>query len=182
MKIGIQISSVKKYLGNEYDVLDSFKKVSKIGYKYIQIQWISPTVSPESIKEALDAAALKCVGTQDYYDDVIPNLHNIIKMNELWEGSDICVSKSPERYHSLDGYIKLASEINEIIKHVENKGKTLSFHPIWSDYKLINKKPFIEILSENVSDKMKTVLDVYHVHKAGFKPVDWIRKLGVDIK
>ena len=182
MEVGIQISSVRKYLGNEQDVLNSFKKVSKIGYKYIQIQWISPDVSPEFIKSALIETNLKCVGTQDYYDEVIPHLKNILKMNKLWGGDNICVSRIPERYHSLDGCKKLASEINEVINITENKGKTLSFHPIWTDYTIIGGKPLIELLLENVSDKMQIVLDAYHANKAGFNPVDWIKKLNGKIE
>ena len=174
MKLGIQISSVKKYLENEQDVLASFKKVSQIGYKYIQIQWISPDVSPEFIKSALAETNLTCVGTQDYFDEVIPNLDNIIKMNDLWGGGDICVSRIPDRYHSLDGCMQLASEINEAIKIAESKGKTLSFHPIWTDYQIINGKPMIETLLENT--KLQIVLDAYHANKAGLDVVDIIKK------
>ena len=178
MEVGIQISSVRKYLENEQDVLSSFKKVSKIGYKYIQIQWISPDVSYEFVKSALAEANLKCVGTQDYYDEVMPNLNNVLKMNELWSGDNICVSRAPDRYHTLDGCIQLASEINEAIKVAQDRGKTFSFHPIWSDYTTIDGKPLIEVLLENVSDKMQIVLDVYHVNKAGLNPLDWIKKLS----
>jgi hypothetical protein len=38
MKIGIQISSVKKYLQTPADVLESFKKCAEIGYNmFLQI-------------------------------------------------------------------------------------------------------------------------------------------------
>ena len=176
MKVGIQISSVRKYLENERDVLTSFKKFNEIGCRYVQVQWISPNVSSEFIKNALIETNLQCVGTQDYCDEVMPNLHNIIKMNELWGGSDICVSRIPDRYHSLDGCMYLASEINKAIKFTQDKGKTFSFHPIWSDYKELNGKPLIEILLENVSDEMQIVLDVYHANKAGYEPAKLINK------
>ena len=176
MKIGIQISSVRKYLENEQGVLKSFRKFSDIGYRYAQVQWISPTVSPEFIYAALLVTSLKCVGTQDYYDEVMPNISNIISMNELWGGGNICVSRTPDRFHSLDGCKQLAVEINKAIKLTEDRGISFSFHPIWSDYMIIDGKPLIEILIEMVSDTMQIVLDVYHANKAGYNPVDLIKK------
>lgn len=51
-KLGIQISSVKDYLQTPEEVLESFRKVSDIGYETIQIQWINPEVPIEFIQAA----------------------------------------------------------------------------------------------------------------------------------
>jgi sugar phosphate isomerase/epimerase len=141
------------------------------------VQWVSPEVSPEFIKRALEETKLHCIGTQDYYDEVAPNLDGVIKMNELWGGQYICVSRIPGRYHSLDGCVSLASEINQLAERIETSGKTLAFHPIYSDYETCNGKALFDVLLENCSDKLQVCLDVYHVMKAGYDPVDWIKKL-----
>ena len=73
-QVGIQISSVREYLQTPQDVLASFRKVSEIGYRIIQIQWISPDVPMDFIRDALEETQLYCVGTQDYYDLVVPHL------------------------------------------------------------------------------------------------------------
>jgi len=177
MKVGIQISSVSKYLNNEHNVKESFSKVKEMGYDEIQIQWVSPDVSSEYIKNVLDETKLNCVGTQDYYDEVAPKLDKIIKQNELWGGQYICVSRIPERYHSLDGCISLASEINKLIERTENAGKTLAFHPIYSDYAKYDEKILLEVLLENCSSKLQVCLDAFHVMKAGYDPADWVKKL-----
>lgn len=177
MKIGVQISSVRQYLGDERNVKKSFSKVKKIGYNEIQIQWISPDVSSEYIKSVLDETQMNCIGTQDYYDEVAPKLDDIIKMNVLWGGQYICVSRIPDRYRSLDGCMSLASEINKLLERTENSGKTLAFHPIHSDFDKYDGKILFEVLLENCSDKLQIVLDVYHVMKAGYDPADWIKKL-----
>jgi len=176
MKVGVQISSVSRYLDNERNVKESFSKVKKIGYDEIQIQWVSPDVSPEFIKSVLDEIQMNCVGTQDYYDVVAPKFVEILKMNELWGGQYICVSRIPDRYRSADNCVSLASEINKLIERAENSGKTLAFHPIYSDYDKFDGKPLIEILFENCSDKLQICLDVYHVMKSGYNPADWIKK------
>ena len=176
MKIGVQISSVSPYLNNEHNVKESFSKVKKIGYDEIQIQWVSPDVSPEFIKSTLDEIQMNCVGTQDYYDVVAPKFGEILKMNELWGGQYICVSRIPDRYRSEGNCKLLASEINKLLERAENSGKTLAFHPIYSDYEKFGGKPLIEILLENCSGKLQICLDLYHVMKSGYDPADWIRK------
>ncbi len=176
-RLGIQVSSVREYLQTPEDVLESFKKVSEIGYKIIQIQWISPQVPMEFIKDALEEEHLDCIGTQDYTDQVLTNLDDVIKMNELWGGSYICVSGIPERYHSSEGCIAFAAELREVAKRLKDIGKILTFHPRSQEYARYGDKIALDILLDNVVDNFQIVLDIYHVHKAGCDPVEWIHKL-----
>jgi len=58
------------------------------------------------IRDALEETHLYCVGTQDYYDVVVPQLGKVIEMNDLWGGTYICVSGIPERYRSREGCLE----------------------------------------------------------------------------
>lgn len=176
-RIGVQISSVRKYLQTPEDVMESFRKVSKIGYKAIQIQWISSDVPAGFINEALKETQLNCIGTQDYYDEVTSNLDEIIKMNDLWGGTYICVSGIPERFHSFQGCMSFAAELTQIAKRLEEAGKILIFHPRHQEFMSYGGKVALEILLENTTDNCQVELDLYHVKKAGFDPVDWIYKV-----
>ena len=91
-KIGMQISSIEKYLQTPKDVFESFRKISDIGYQSVQIQWISPDVPIIDVYNALTEAKLNCIGTQDYYDVVIANIDKVIKTNDILGGTYICVS------------------------------------------------------------------------------------------
>lgn len=174
-KLGVQISSVRKYLQTPQDVLESFRKVSKIGYKAIQIQWISPEVPMEFIGDALRETNLHCVGYQDFYDAVVPNIDQIMKMNDLWGGTTICVSGIHERYQSLEGLLVLSKELNELTKRSEQSGQLLLFHPRSTDYMQFGGKTAMEILLDQTDEKFQILIDVYHVIKAGLDPVSWIR-------
>jgi len=175
-KLGIQISSVRKYLQTPEDVLESFRKVSKIGYKTIQIQWISPSVPVSFIDDALKETQLDCIGTQDYYDEVIGNLDEIIKMNNLWDGKYICVSGIPERYHSYEGCMSFTAELDQVTKRLASSGKILTFHPRCQDFMQFNGHNSVELLLENTSNDFQIVLDVYHIINAGLNPIDWVHK------
>ena len=176
-RVGVQISSVRKYLQTPEDVLESFRKVSKIGYRTIQIQWISSDVPAGFINDALKETQLNCIGTQDYYDEVIPNLDEIIKMNDLWGGTYICVSGIPERFHSLQGCMSFAAELNKIAKQLEHAGKILIFHPRHQEFTRYDGQIALDILLENTEDNFQPLLDIYHIKKAGYDPAEWIYKV-----
>lgn len=176
-KLGIQISSVKAYLQTPEDVLASFRKVSEIGYKAIQIQWINPEVPMEFIHAALQETNLECIGTQDYYDVVIAHLEEVIDMNDLWGGTYITVSGLPERYQSYEGCLEYAKELNKLSEYLETRGKILNFHPRLMDVFQYGAKNSLEIIFENTRREFQLLLDIYHIIHAGLDPVEWINKV-----
>jgi sugar phosphate isomerase/epimerase len=176
-RIGIQISSVRKYLQTPEDVLASFRKVSQIGYRIIQVQWISPAVPAEFVRDALQETHLICMGTQDYYEIVTANLDGFIRMNDLWGSANVCVSGIPERCRSYEGCLAFALECNHLSERLENEGKVLSFHPRSVDVLDFNGRNSLEVLLEHTRPGVQFVLDVYQLVKAGLDPVAWIRRV-----
>jgi sugar phosphate isomerase/epimerase len=173
--IGIQISSVRKYLQTPQDVLASFRKVSQIGYRFIQIQWISPAVPAEFIREALQETRLTCIGTQDYYVEVIPHLDEVIAMNDLWGSRNICVSGIPQPYQTFEGCLAFTKELNQYAARLESAGKLLSFHPRASDFFQFDGSNSFDIIRENT--QIQFVSDIYQIFKAGLDPVAWLYKV-----
>jgi len=177
MEIGIQISSVRKFLQDDAGVRESFMKVANMGYKHIQVQWVSPDVRADVVQGALTDAGLDCVGTQDYYDEVVPRLDAVIADNILWGGRYVTVSGIPARFRSPEGCVQLAMELDDVVKRTEAAGLTLAFHPVYSDYAPHEWRALMDILLEHASASMQVCLDAYHVVKAGHEPSEWIRRL-----
>lgn len=173
-QIGIQISSVRKYLQTPEDVLASFRKVSQAGYRIIQIQWIAPEVPLEFIRDALAETGLQCVGTQDYYDEVAGQWQRFVRMNELWGGTDVCLSGIPERWRSYEGCLALADDLNERAGRLTAQGMRVSWHPRASDAFQLDGVNSLELILQRTRPEVHFVLDLYQVVKAGYNPVDWI--------
>jgi sugar phosphate isomerase/epimerase len=173
-KLGIQISSVRAYLQTPAEVLASFRKVRAIGYRAIQIQWISPAVPAEFIRDALAETQLACVGTQDYYDEVVAQWDAVIAMNDLWGGTYLCVSGIPERWQSPEGCLDFARDLNQRSESLEKQGKILCFYPRSTDFLQFGEQNSVEIILENTRAEVQLVLDVYHFIKAGLDPVEWL--------
>jgi sugar phosphate isomerase/epimerase len=178
-KIGVQISSVKKYLQTPEDVMESFKKCAEIGYKYIQIQWINPEVPMEAIHDALKESGLISMGTQDSYSNVIPRLDEIIRMNKLWGSRHVCIGGMgiEERFLTEEGCLGLAKEFNGIAAKLREHGMLLVFHPLASNFRKYGKKTSIDIIMENTDQDIQIGLDVFHIKAAGYDTVSWIHKV-----
>ena len=178
MEIGVQISSVKKYLQTTADVFESFKKCAKIGYKYIQIQWIAPSVPNEAIRDALNESGLECVGTQESYKEVFPNIEKYIKMNQMWGGKYICSSATgmENTFRSVNECLNAAKQFNEMAKRLKEEGLVFAFHPHGSHIVEIGGKTSLDIIMENTSGDVQFNLDMYHIKTSGSDPVEWLFK------
>ena len=77
MNIGIQVSSLKPLLLTEEQVQQAFLKMKALGCNVVQLQWIDPSVSIDSITQALRDNGIDSVSVQDYYESVLQNLNTI---------------------------------------------------------------------------------------------------------
>lgn len=177
MKVGIQISSVRKYLQTPEDVTRSFLKCAEIGYKYIQIQWVGENVTMQEIKNSLDVSGLVCIGTQEMFDTVNNDPESFIKMNDLWGSEYITASRIHDRFRTPEGCLRLADEMNKLAANFKTHGKKLLFHPVAADYEQCGGKPLVDILMENTAPEIHYCLDIYHVYKAGLDPTARIKTL-----
>lgn len=177
-KVGIQISSVKKYLQTPADVLASFQKCAEIGYQYIQIQWIAPAVPNEAIRDALLESGLVCVGTQESYREIFPNIEKYIAMNQLWGGEYVTTSATgmENSFRTVDECLRAAAEFNKMAARLKKEGLKFAFHPHNAHIIQIGERTSLDILMENTSADVQLNLDLYHLHTAGQDPVAWLKK------
>ena len=175
MKIGLQVSSLKKYLETPEDVLETFKKVKAIGYNRIQIEFMGEAVSVESVKESLDKSGLVCVGTQDMmFDNLYENINTIIKRNILWQAkyasaSVIVPSEETE-------IAELAEKLNDASRKLNENGMILEMHPLFASYVIVNNAVPLDMLWERIDDKILLQPDFAHVIRGEANPINLIEK------
>jgi sugar phosphate isomerase/epimerase len=178
MEIGIQISSVKKYLQTPANVLKSLKKCANIGYKCIQIQWISPDVPNEAIRDALLESGLECIGTQESFKEVFPNIDKYIAKNKMWNGKYICSSATgmENTFATVLECLDAAKQFNKMAKRLKDEGLIFAFHPHNSTIVEVGGKTSLDIILENTSGDVQINLDMYHIQTSGNDPAEWIKK------
>ncbi len=179
MDIGIQISSVKRYLATGDDVAASFDKMAAIGFRYAQMQWIDPAVDDARVADELARTGLVSIGTQDYCHVVFENFARVVRQNKLWGSNHICISGVPPQYADAGDINGFVAAVNEHIRIAEQDGMFMSFHPRRQE--LIadaDGKTVTDILLENTPDSFQLLADFYHILKAKIDPVAVLERYG----
>lgn len=178
MKIGLQVSSLKKFLETPQDVLETFKKINQIGYNYIQTEWIGEGVSYQSIRDSLNRTGLLCVGTQDFYTEVLAQPDKYIARNELWESKYMGITIIPPSLKDSkpEHFKDFASMLNDLSRKINESGKILALHPLFSSYEKTNHTSALDEVWQFLDDSIQLQPDFYHVVRAKEDPVEIIKK------
>ena len=165
MQAGIQVSSFKPVLKTVDEVNNAFKKISAMGCRIIQIQWIDPSVPDEAIGEAVRAYKLDCISTQDRYEVVTGDFEHWLRQNAMWGSRDICISGIPENMRSVEGINGMIEEIKALIPKAKDNGQSVSFHCRSQEYDLFGGVSGFERIADAVPD-MNVCFDMYHALRA----------------
>ncbi len=174
MKTGVQISSLKPVLTTEAQVREAFRRVAAMGSEAAQLQWVDPSVSVETVADAAEAAGMRCVSVQDFYEAVRAGKDYYIRLNGLTGGRWLCVSRVPDRLKSRPGLDAYAEELRALEAELEACGQSLCFHPVATDYTPIEGVCPVDYLLERLP-AMPLCLDLYHLNRTGACLPDWIR-------
>lgn len=174
---GIQVSSLKPLLQTPEQVQNAFLQMKSIGCDTVQLQWVHPSVSPEEIAHAMDAAGIRSVSVQDFYDTVVANFQYYIRLNAATGGTWLCVSRIPERLKSPKGLDVYISELRSMQAKLAALGQKLCFHPVSADFTAVPGKNAVEYLLEHMPE-LELCLDLYHLNRNCPDMPSFIRRYG----
>ena len=177
MENGIQVSSLKPLLLNEEQTFEVFAKMRSIGCRTVQLQWIDPSVSIESIAHALAENGIVSVSVQDFYETVIANLPYYTGLNAATGGKWLCISRIPERLKSRKGLDKFIAELRALQKQLDPLGQVLCLHPVSSDFTAVSGMDAVGYLVDNMPE-MDICLDLYHLNRNCADMPAFIRRYG----
>lgn len=175
MITGVQVSSLKPMLQTGEQVRQSFARLREIGCDTVQLQWIDPGVSIETIARALEENGLRSVSVQDFYEAIRLNKAYYIDLNRRTGGTWMCVSRIPERLKSLKGLECYAQELRSFQSELEDVGQRLCFHPVWADYQPIEGVNPVERLMA-LMPELAICADLYHLGRCGVDMPAWISR------
>lgn len=169
--LGYQASSLKAYLSTPTNLLATFRKLRDVGYRHLQLQWVDPAVPLEYTAEALQETGLICIGTQDYLWEIRDKLDYYVNMNLLWGSRTLCISALPQAQMTREGLQNFAAEMGRIAQVLGEHGISLTFHPVWYNFKLASGVNAIDIIMELLPREVGLTLCVLHAIRAGQDPV-----------
>ncbi len=162
------------------DLQGTLKKLSNIGFKYIETAFWPDGVSIKKASQYIKDAGLSVssshveipIGAQKQVMLDTANAFSTTKM--IWHGWP-----EDKRYSSLEGTKELVSIYNEASKFAKGNGLQFGLHNHWWEYRnKVGGKLVYEILLEELDKDIFLEMDTYWVKVAGHNPASIITKLG----
>lgn len=171
MNIGYQLSSITPYLQTRDELSNAFRKISRLGYKFVQLQGASMDIPDEFIRAELDENGLTCVAIQVDYPDGFgecPQRH--IDRAIACGAKYLTFAIIPWDIKTVDALEEFAGTVREINKLVNDAGLIFAFHPIGPDFRLMEGEPVYERFMKLMPDSMQLT---FCVHSTFDSPVSY---------
>lgn len=173
MQTGIQVSSFKPVLTNEAQVQTAFARMKAMDCRWVQLQWIDPSIPIEYTAQCLTKMGIKSVGVQDFYEVIRQNRPYYMELNEKTGGTWMCVSRIPERLKSREGLQEFVDELRQFQSELTQAGQKLCFHPVSADFAPIGGINPVEFLLDAMPE-LKICADLYHISRCYADVPGWL--------
>ena len=175
--IGLELYSVRKELAK--DLMGTVRAVAKMGYEGVEffstyMQW-TPEYAKE-VRKLLDDIGLKALSTHNSNNSFTPELlPKAIELNSII-GSKFIIMASAGRVNGLDGWKKVAEQLNKGAEGMKSAGLRAGFHNHQLEFTPIEGKRPMEVLAENTGKDVVLQLDVGTAIEANTDPLAWIKE------
>ena len=177
-RIGAQFFTIRDYTKTIEDFEESCKKVSKMGYKTVQISAVP--LDAKEIRPILDKYGLSVVTTHRSFDDFVNDIDGIIEYNKTL-GCDICgVGMMPTSYAEDNAKVSdFISKANKACETLKKEGLYFGYHNHAFEFvKLDGKTIFDRLVEETDQETFNFIADVFWFQVGGKTPQDMIKQLG----
>jgi len=178
MKIGAQLYTVRDYIQTNKDFANTIKKINQIGYRYIQISAISPTIPTEEIAETCKAHNLEVVITHTNPMRIIDETEAVIEEHKHIGAKYIGIGALPPGYvRNKDGFRRFITDFIPVARAIKEEGLMLMYHNHRFEFERNEDATFMDYMADKFVDVGFT-LDTYWIQAGGADPAEWIRKLA----
>lgn len=184
IKLGAQYFTIRDYCQTIEDFDTSCKKVSEIGYKYIQLSGIGG-FSADEIKPIIDKYGLEVVCTHRAPQNYLEKLEEEIKFHKTL-GCKVCgigalpsFGEDKTRKETVEEFVE---KFKPVVQRLKEEGLVFAYHNHAFEFEKIDGKyVFDTIVEKMASDNFKFILDVYWLSFAGINAAKFITKNKDDI-
>jgi sugar phosphate isomerase/epimerase len=184
MKIGAQLYTVKKYAQNLEDFEQTLKRISEIGFRYVQVSGVCE-FTPEWLKEKLEKYNLKCVLTHVKPPNaLLENPQKTCDDHSVFGCDYIGLGSMPrlwnhDTFTNDDVVDKFIEEYLPVMKTLKANGKYLMYHNHSQEFDRLENGEYIwDALANRIpTDLMGFILDTYWIQYGGKNPAKEIKKL-----
>lgn len=172
-KLGLQLYSIRHEM--EKDVEAALKKVSEMGYEYVEFAGYYGKTA-EELKEMLDKYCLKAISVHQGYEAFIGDdaQKNIDFLKTIGVKYAAIPGMGLDKHKGSDVYEKVLNQIGEAAENLKENGIQMMYHNHAFEFEKYEGKYYMEWLIEDLQGKVLPEFDVCWVHYAGVNPQEYI--------
>ncbi len=175
-RIGAQYYTIRDFCQNLDDFDKSCGKISRIGYKTVQLSGIGD-FSGHDVKKILDKHNLTAVCTHRSADNYLNNIEKEIEFHKTI-GCKICgLGAMPGFNTKLETIKEFAEKFNPVAQKLEKNNLIFAYHNHAFEFEKIDGVYAFDIITDSIkSDNFRFILDAYWLSYAGINPSKFIRE------
>lgn len=174
--VGLELYSVRDLLMK--DLKGTVTAVAKMGYEVVEFYSPYFAWTPEYAKETrklLDDLGIKCLSTHnDRRSFQEANIQKAIDLNSIL-GSTMIVMASAGRVEGLDGWKKVAEDLNFGAAKYKAAGIRAGYHNHQTEWKPVDGTKPMHVIAKNTGKDVVLQLDVGTCVEVNEDPVAWIK-------
>jgi sugar phosphate isomerase/epimerase len=182
--IGLQLYTIRDAMGK--DVPGSLKKVSDIGFKYLELAGYNDgkfyNYEPAEFRKLVEGLGMEVLSSHTQVEAQGITLENAKKMAEDHAklGVKYCIQPwvVPEARKPLSNWQKMAADWNKVGKIMKDSGIQFAYHNHNFEFAEVEgKQPYYDVLLPELDKDLVTMeMDLFWVTKAGQDPVEIFKK------
>ncbi|MDR3708033.1 MAG: sugar phosphate isomerase/epimerase [Capsulimonadaceae bacterium] len=186
-KIAAQMYTVREFVKTEKDLAETLARLSKIGYKAVQLSAVAamngddPLVSPALARKMLDDNGIKAIATHRSWDDLAKNTQKEIDFHHAVGCDYAAIGGLPGDYFSrgAEGFSAWVKDAKPVIAKLNAAGIKFGFHNHAAEFERYGaqRKTLYDILIDEGGPELQLEMDVYWVDHAGVNPVRVIERV-----
>jgi len=176
-KLGAQLFTLRNFLKTYEDTAETFRFLSEIGIRVIQISGIGP-IPQEQVAELVTRYNMEVCGTHIDYNRLRDDTDTVIAEHRLINCNCIGIGSMPMLYQfTQEGLDTFLQEVGVIGKKLKAASMQFTYHNHAFELRQYDGRRILDILMEDTEpDDLHFVLDTYWLQYGGVNPVEYIHK------
>lgn len=177
-RIAAQLYTLRDFLKTPAEIAEAMKKVSRIGYKAVQLSGMGP-IDNRELKKILDGEGMNACATHIDYYRIRDEFDAVVEEHGMLECPYVAIGGLPEEYRgSAEGFRRFAKEASESARKLKAAGFVFGYHNHSFELEKFDGKTALQLMFEESDPEVFTFeIDTYWIQHGGGDPAEYVRQM-----
>lgn len=173
--IGAQLYTIRDYTQDEASLMESFKKLSEIGYTRAQTSAMN-TIDAEIIKAASETYGIKITGDHYAFAEMVDDIKAVMERHKTFGCKNFGIGGLPaEARDTKEGILDFMAKANKIADAMAAEGMMFTYHNHAFEFVKVDGKNIMDYILETANENFKLMVDVHWLSVAGINPTKFLK-------